>query len=122
MGQGLDDPTDITELMRKGARVLVPYGEAVAAIIAHAENKLPFKCGSCKKPTQLKKMSRIIEKSVLPAEKDDRVDMVGDVVRMMAVVTKMSHVAAILRAITDDALVALIIAALPLTEDAYVIE
>ena len=41
---------------------------------------------------------------------------------MMAVVTKMSHVAGILRAITDDALVALIIAALPLTEDAYVIE
>ena len=46
----------------------------------------------------------------------------GQVVRMMAVVTKMSHVAAILRAITDGALVALIIAGLPPTEDAYVIE
>lgn len=125
MCQGLDDRTDITELMRKGARlfltlhsrshtrphplllpdpfiatdssapppthsplpsgarVLVPYGEAVAAIIAHAETKLSFKCGSCKKPTRLKKMSRIIEKSVLRSEHDDSVDMVGDVVRLV---------------------------------------
>ena len=128
MCQGLDNRTDITELMRKGARlfltlhshshprphplllphpcpciatpdssapspthsplpsgarVLVPYGEAVAAIIAHAETKLSFKCVSCKKPTRLKKMSRIIEKSVLRSEHDDSVDMVGDVVRLV---------------------------------------
>ena len=99
------DERDVAEYMSKNAKVLPPFGRVVAAIVAATERKHGFRAVSCVKPKHLKKVKRIAEKVALRPERDRCVASVCDCVRMMVPVHKMRHVAWLLRAFCDDALV-----------------
>ena len=123
VSQRLANPKDVGALMVNAARVVAPFGAAVSAVLEHAEKEHGFRCVDRKKPTRLKKLHRIIEKSVLRHAKDASVDSIGDVVRMMAIVTTMAHVAKLLRTLSDErGAVAHVLRALPPAEDGSTVE
>ena len=103
--QGMADPTDAGEYMQNAAKVRVPFGEMVSAIVSGAEANGGFKVVSCRTPKTLKKLQRIVEKVALRPEKDDCIASVGDCVRMMVTVKKLRHVALLLRALCDATIV-----------------
>ena len=87
------------------AKVMEPFGKMISGIVAEAERRSEFKVVSCKKPKALKKLQRIVEKVALRPQKDGCIASVCDCVRMMVPVKKMMHIAHLLRALCNPALV-----------------